>query len=259
MILSRIIHHLKTQNWTAVGIEFVIVIAGVVIGFQVTAWNTDRATDARANSYLERFVLDLSMDAHLYEIDREFRLLLLESGERALLATEASGAVEADWRLVRDFWNASQMSGRPSINSTYVELTSAGELALIGDSELRSALTQYYTNTINVVLTDGSAYRTHVRGLIPLSLQRYLWESCFEADGDANQSFVDCIAPVDAPDISTTLARLVDSELLREEMIFYMSTQEVTAIVLEARRRQALELIAAIEAERGTRLTGPAP
>ncbi|MFT6541804.1 MAG: hypothetical protein ACJAU5_000882, partial [Maricaulis maris] len=37
MILSRIARALKDQSWLAVGIEFVIVILGVVIGFQVTA------------------------------------------------------------------------------------------------------------------------------------------------------------------------------------------------------------------------------
>lgn len=256
MILSRIINHLRTQNWTAVGLEFLIVVVGVVIGFQVTAWNADRAAETRADSYLDRFILDLTTDARFYEIDRNFRLVVLENGERALMATAATGPLETDWQLIRAFWNASQMSGRPTINSTYVELTSAGELALIADSDLRGALTQYYTNNLNPALTDASGYRTHVRGLIPLPLQRYLWEACYEADGDATQDFVDCDAPVGAPDIATTLTHLTDSELLREELIFWMSTQDVAAIVLENRRRQALELIAAIEAARGYNLTG---
>ena len=259
MILSRIVHHLKTQNWTAVAIEFVIVIAGVVIGFQVTAWNADRAAEARADSYLERFILDLATDAHFYGLDRNFRGLVLENGERALRATEATGSTESEWQSIRAFWNASQMSGRPTINSTYVELTSAGELALIADSGLRGALTQYYTNTINPALTDASAYRTHVRGLIPLRLQQYLWEACFEADGDATQFFVDCAAPEDISDISATLARLTDSDVLREELIFWMSTQEVAVLVLGNRQRQAQELISAIETERDENRTGNAP
>jgi len=37
MILSRISRAVREQNWFAVVLEFVIVIAGVVIGFQVTA------------------------------------------------------------------------------------------------------------------------------------------------------------------------------------------------------------------------------
>ncbi|WP_291841761.1 hypothetical protein [Maricaulis sp.] len=42
MILQRISKAVREQNWLAVAIEFVIVIAGVVIGFQITAWNAAR-------------------------------------------------------------------------------------------------------------------------------------------------------------------------------------------------------------------------
>ena len=251
MILDNLTRAFKTQNWLAVATEFVIVIAGVVIGFQVTAWNADQASQARADAYLERFQLDLAIDTGLYEGDRRFRLLVLENGEQALAAAGASGAVEADWRLVRAFWNASHMSGRPIINSTYLELTSAGELGLIANQDLRSALTQYYTNTTNPALSDTSSYRTRVRGMIPLALQRYLWTSCFEAEGDAIQSFVDCDPPADAPDIAATLQRLIGDDRLREDLTFWMSTQEVAALVLENRGRNARELVAAIEAEQG--------
>ena len=32
MLLRRVIEHVNTQNWFAVGIDFVIVVVGVVIG-----------------------------------------------------------------------------------------------------------------------------------------------------------------------------------------------------------------------------------
>jgi len=42
MILRRVIEHVKTQNWTAVAIDFVIVVAGVFVGLQVQEWNAAR-------------------------------------------------------------------------------------------------------------------------------------------------------------------------------------------------------------------------
>jgi hypothetical protein len=42
MILSRITKALREQNWFAVAIEFVIVVAGVMLAFQITAWNETR-------------------------------------------------------------------------------------------------------------------------------------------------------------------------------------------------------------------------
>ena len=39
MLLSRVIEHVKNQHWTAVILDFVIVVMGVFIGLQVQDWN----------------------------------------------------------------------------------------------------------------------------------------------------------------------------------------------------------------------------
>ena len=39
MILRRITKHVKDQNWFAVGLDFFIVLAGILIAFQITNWN----------------------------------------------------------------------------------------------------------------------------------------------------------------------------------------------------------------------------
>lgn len=54
MILSRISKALREQNWLAVAIEFVIVIAGVVIGFQIAGAGERRASLAYERDLIER-------------------------------------------------------------------------------------------------------------------------------------------------------------------------------------------------------------
>lgn len=54
MILTRISAALRRQDWFAVVIEFVIVILGVVMGFQIAAWNAERQARADAADLLER-------------------------------------------------------------------------------------------------------------------------------------------------------------------------------------------------------------
>ena len=39
MLLRRITQHIKNQNWFAVFIDFVIVVAEVFIGIQIVNWN----------------------------------------------------------------------------------------------------------------------------------------------------------------------------------------------------------------------------
>ena len=59
MILSRITRAIREQNWFAVAIEFVIVILGVVIGFQISAWNEAREERGRERDTLIRLYQDI--------------------------------------------------------------------------------------------------------------------------------------------------------------------------------------------------------
>ena len=51
MLLRRITEHVKAQNWTAVALDFFIVVIGVFIGIQVANWND--ASWRRSSSRLE--------------------------------------------------------------------------------------------------------------------------------------------------------------------------------------------------------------
>jgi len=42
MILRSVTRHVRDQNWFAVGIDFVIVVAGILIAFQITTWAAAR-------------------------------------------------------------------------------------------------------------------------------------------------------------------------------------------------------------------------
>ena len=56
MILRRITKHVKDQNWFAVGLDFFIVLAGILIAFQITNWSesqSERAELARTEIALQ--------------------------------------------------------------------------------------------------------------------------------------------------------------------------------------------------------------
>lgn len=50
MILRRVVQHVRDQNWTAIAIEFVIVVTGVFIGIQVSNWNATQVEHARSGN-----------------------------------------------------------------------------------------------------------------------------------------------------------------------------------------------------------------
>ncbi|MEX0644258.1 MAG: hypothetical protein WD076_03050 [Parvularculaceae bacterium] len=39
MSLRRVIAHFRKQEWTAIALDFLIVVVGVFVGLQVTNWN----------------------------------------------------------------------------------------------------------------------------------------------------------------------------------------------------------------------------
>ncbi len=96
MILRRITEHVKTQNWFAVGLDFVIVVVGVFIGIQVANWNerlAERGTEARLLTYLSE---DLRADK--VAIDRarksaEWRISALDHVLRQASGTETPTAL----------------------------------------------------------------------------------------------------------------------------------------------------------------------
>ncbi|MCR9062291.1 MAG: hypothetical protein NXI02_33610, partial [Rhodobacteraceae bacterium] len=59
MILRRVIKHVKEQNWTAVFLDFLIVVVGVFIGIQVSNWNEWRYDQARREQVTKTLLADL--------------------------------------------------------------------------------------------------------------------------------------------------------------------------------------------------------
>ena len=60
MRLRSLSKHIREQNWFAVALDFVIVVVGILIAFQITNWNEARSDRAEERKYLERLSSDLS-------------------------------------------------------------------------------------------------------------------------------------------------------------------------------------------------------
>ncbi len=144
MILRRLSRAVREQNWFAVALEFVLVISGVVIGFQVTAWNEGRQDRVDEASFLielhEDVVLAESLSARL----RERRLDRL---------THIRSAVETIFgRTDRDELTDPECSAVSSMHyfninvpdlTAFAELADAGRIDILRDEPLRRALVGY--------------------------------------------------------------------------------------------------------------------
>ena len=67
MILRRLSQSLKQQNWTAIVIEFVLLVAGVFLGIQVANWNQEREANQKSAIFTERLKTDLRAEDWTYQ------------------------------------------------------------------------------------------------------------------------------------------------------------------------------------------------
>lgn len=232
MIIRRLIENIRAQNWFVVWIELLIVVFGVFIGIQVSNWNEARLDLKQANSYLERIHADIVADIEGYEDRLAFWGSVSEYGVIGLAFADSGDVGDcSDWDLLLAYFQASQVAEFYTTRTTYDELKSGGELGLIQDLSLRNALAHYYTNADNPAMTERPAYREQVRGIIPLQLQRYIWEHCYASDELGKQVLLECDAPTDAGDLAEIVAAISSNKSLMQQLRYWMSTMHVVSII----------------------------
>ena len=68
MLLRKITKHVKDQNWFAVFIDFLIVVMGILLAFQITEWGDQQAEKRSLNVALER--LHDEIESNIAAIDK---------------------------------------------------------------------------------------------------------------------------------------------------------------------------------------------
>lgn len=148
MLLRRVIDHVRDQNWTAVGIDFVIVVVGVFIGIQVSNWNDYRRGAEQQQRYVERLATDFRSIQQ--RIDRHFTTFegIIEGADYILQLLRVSEAefreFAVDQQRLQDSASALDHSRiPPGSSATYLEMVSAGQLSALGNPVLRDKLAEY--------------------------------------------------------------------------------------------------------------------
>jgi hypothetical protein len=143
MILRRVIEHVKKQHWTAVFLDFVIVVMGVFIGLQVNNWNEARKNAALAQEYLQR--LDADMASSIEATLKTKAFLTNSSGQLELVISSLSSCSLDDARK-DDFANGLYQIGKliPAtfVSGTLDEMRSSGNLGLVKSLRIRDALNE---------------------------------------------------------------------------------------------------------------------
>jgi hypothetical protein len=140
MIFRRIKAHIAKEDWFAVFIDFIIVVAGVFMGLQVQQWANDRSSHAERASYLQAIHKDIGVlipriEGQISELvqQTEAQIKLVEI---SVSPDELPKHEELDYLIYKGLYNINVLD---PISVSYVEMKEAGKLSLLNDPELSQA------------------------------------------------------------------------------------------------------------------------
>lgn len=170
---------MRTHDWFAVAVEFVIVVVGVFLGMQVTNWNADRLARRSAQSYIERIREDLARNERSLVARIAYYRQVKTHALAALAAFEQPKDTLGEAFLV-DAFQASQILSTAIDKSTYIELISAGAMNSIPNVAARRRIASYYQNAdaIEAILAYIPPYRETLRRSMPYAVQEAVYAHC---------------------------------------------------------------------------------
>lgn len=141
MLLRRVIEHVRVQNWTAVVLDFVIVVVGVVIGIQVANWNQARVEQRELAASLSNLAQEVSNTAWHRTDQIEWMRRVIEGLGLMLEALDGRDLSPEEWETARSaLTSVASPPPDPSRYETLYELQNTGMLRKVPSRELRAAL-----------------------------------------------------------------------------------------------------------------------
>jgi len=200
MILRKLSQSLKEQNWTAIWIEFFLLVAGVFLGIQAANWNEQRTIDKKAKIFTERLREDLRVEVWRFTALNNYYEDVVANAKATMAALEGKAELSNEALLIAAY-RATQYSEFLQYRATYDELTSTGNIGLIADVQLRRMATETYgTKLYENVKNEGinSAYRVAFRMRIPSDVQAAIASNCGDRTSHVND-YESIRKPLDYP------------------------------------------------------------
>ncbi|MFT5573932.1 MAG: hypothetical protein ACI9FR_002868 [Cryomorphaceae bacterium] len=180
MILRRVIKHFRNQEWTAIGIDFMIVVFGLLVATQVTNWNSTRQDHARGEIYSKRLKSDLHLELEYTKALLAYHKVTLEAGRVAYVGLKGNSDFDDETILVNAY-RATQHTWYERRRASFDEIVASGALGLISDQGIReAAIGIYNTPLFDMLIQEGqnSKYRELFRMVIEPDLQDALNRNC---------------------------------------------------------------------------------
>jgi hypothetical protein len=144
MIAKRFADALRRQDWAMITIEFLLVVVGVLLAFQINEWASERANASGRQRSTERLLEEAELTVAYNRQAVGYQQAILRGLGFAIARIERADWQKADEeRIVDGLAKARSMVALSPPSSVYEDVVSSGELNKIGDVALRAAISRY--------------------------------------------------------------------------------------------------------------------
>lgn len=175
---------MKDIDWKNHLIEFVLIIAGILLALQINNWNEDRKDRRLEEQYLFALLLDVQSDIRAMENNLELTqrrsTIPLKSALRSWTAGYAIPMTDTttfdlegnpyyyddpDLRFLAEVSHLAYVRVFQSNGSTFKDLISSGNSNILSDFALRAMLSSYYTEVDQVKYYQELILRDLINGM----------------------------------------------------------------------------------------------
>jgi hypothetical protein len=228
MILRRLSKNLQAQNWTAITIDFLIVVIGVFVGIQASNWNQARTDRAETRHLLMRIEPEIDQIISFAANTRDYYATTRRFAETAFAGWDGDPRV-SDSDFVIAAYQASQIHGLGQSQS-WAAVFGADQLRNVDDDRLRIPLARLMAFDVENLNSTAvaSRYREDVRMVIPDPVQQRIRKSCGDrlVRGDTSELRLphDCPLQLDPSTANQVAAALRAHPELPHELRVHLAT-----------------------------------
>ena len=145
MIVRRFSERFRQHGWFGVGVDLIVVVAGILLALQLDGWAERREENRLERVYLQRLAEDLERERTRMEDAERFAKSRIEAARLLGRLLEDPGLAASEpgrvpWAVETSTWRSF-----PRINAfVYHELQSTGRLVLIRSEPLLRGLAEHY-------------------------------------------------------------------------------------------------------------------
>jgi len=178
MIFKRVYAKLRAQDWSAIAIEFAIVVLGVFVGTWVANWNQERLSKAETHRLLVQLKPEVDRIIDFATNTRAYYATSHRFGDTAFKGWAGDPSV-SDREFVIAAYQASQIHGLSS-NPSWALIFGGDQLRNVDDLTIRRPLGRLMTFNVEQLNVNNIAtpYRSNVRAIIPDDIQIAIRRSC---------------------------------------------------------------------------------